>query len=122
MAKLVLSLRGALVDQFFLDAERTTVGRGPQHRIVIDDPLVSRDHAAVVAVGNDHVLEDLGSANGTCVNGIRVARKILQHGDVVEFGQYHLRYLNPRASADADLERTMLVPGLPASADRTPAI
>jgi len=112
MAKLVLSAGGAVVHQCFVDKERVSVGREPHNAIVVDDPVVSREHAAVVPVGNDHILEDLGSANGTYVNGTRVARRILQHGDVIELGAYHLRYVNPKVAAEVDLERTMLIEGL----------
>lgn len=111
MAKLVLSTEGALVAQCFVEGDRLTVGREPHNRFVIDDARVSREHAAIVTVGNDHILEDLNSANGTYCNGVRITRRILQHGDVVEFGRFTLRYLNPRA-ADAALERTMFIPTL----------
>jgi pSer/pThr/pTyr-binding forkhead associated (FHA) protein len=112
MAKLVLSAGGAVVHQRFVDSERVSVGREPHNAIVVDDPLVSREHAVVVPVGNDHILEDLESANGTFVNGTRIARRILQHGDVIELGAYHLRYVNPKVAAEIDLERTMLIEGL----------
>lgn len=112
MAKLVLSAGGAIVHQRFVDTERLTVGREAHNDIVVDDPCVSRDHAAITPVGNDHILEDLRSVNGTIVNGTRVTQRILQHGDVVEFGRFHLRYLNPKVAADVDLERTMLIAGL----------
>ena len=112
MAKLVLSTGGAVVHQCFVDKDRVSVGREPHNGIVVDDPLVSREHAAIVPVGNDHILEDLGSANGTYVNGTRLTRRILQHGDVIALGDFHLRYLNPKVAAEVDLERTMLIEGL----------
>lgn len=112
MAKLVVSADGAVVLQRFVDRERVTIGRERHNDVVIDDPAVSREHAAIAAVGNDHILEDLGSVNGTLVNGVPVPRRILQHGDVVVFGAYQLRYLNPKVAADVDLERTMFIPGL----------
>ena len=112
MAKLVLSAEGTVVFQCFLDDERLYIGRQVPNQVVIDDPAVSREHAAILPVGNDHILEDLQSANGTFVNGTRIMRHILQHGDVIEFGQYNLRYLNSRASAEADLDRTMIIAGL----------
>jgi hypothetical protein len=115
MAKLVLSSGGAVVHQCFVDKDRLTVGREAHNQIVIDDPSVSREHAAILPVGNDHILEDLRSANGTVVNGTRLSRRILQHGDVMEFGRFHLRYLNPKVAADIDLERTMLIEGLSAT-------
>jgi pSer/pThr/pTyr-binding forkhead associated (FHA) protein len=112
MAKLVLSSGGSVVFQCFVDKERLGVGRGPANQIVINDPKVSREHAAIVPVGNDHILEDLKSVNGTVVNGTRMPRRILQHGDVVEFGAFKLRYLNPK-STDLALDRTMLIEGIP---------
>lgn len=112
MAKLVLSNAGAVVHQCFVEKERVSVGREPGNVIVVNDPMVSREHAAITAVGNDHILEDLGSANGTYVNGTRLTRRILQHGDVIELGAFHLRYVNPKVAADVDLERTMLIEGV----------
>ena len=121
MAKLVLSLDGAVVFQCFVDRERLTVGRDLHNQIVVDDASVSREHAAILPVGNDHILEDLASANGTFVNGRRLARRILQHGDVIELGRFRLRYLNPKVASDVDLEQTMFIAGLPGS-QRPPTI
>ena len=112
MAKLVLSSGGSVVFQCFIDKERLGVGRDPANQIVINDPSVSGEHAAIVVVGNDHILEDLASANGTFVNGTRMPRRILQHGDVVEFGAFNLRYLNSKTATDVELDRTMLIKGI----------
>lgn len=117
MAKLVLSSDGSVLYQCFLDKDRVSIGREPHNQVVVDDSAVNGEHAAIFHVGNDHILEDLHSASGTFVNGVRVLRHILQHGDVIEFGALYLRYLNPRASSEIDLERTMLVAGLYASSD-----
>lgn len=110
MAKLVLSSGGAIVDQWFLDDARVTVGRAPGNRVVVNDPAVSERHAAISAVGNDYILEAL--ASGVPVNGRPVTRHILQHNDVIELGGFHLRFVDSKASSEIDLERTMLIPGL----------
>lgn len=120
MAKLVLSSGGSILFQCFLDQERLNVGRAAHNQVVIDDASVSDEHAMIVSVGNDHILEDLQTVTGTLVNGTRVARRILQHGDVMQFGAFYLRYLNPRASAGRDLERTMLIAGLQGLVEDTP--
>ena len=120
MAKVVLSRGGAVVFQCFVDRERLTIGRDSHNRIVVDDASVSREHAAITPVGNDHILEDLASANGTFVNGKRFARRILQHGDVIDLGRFHLRYLNPKVASDVDLEQTMYIAGLPGIAAQDP--
>lgn len=112
MAKLVLSKDGTIVHQCFLEQARVTIGREAGNGIVVDDPLVSRAHAAITAVGNDYILEDLQSVNGTLVNGAPVQRRILQHGDVIALGAFNLRYVDSKASSDIDLERTMLISGL----------
>jgi hypothetical protein len=112
MAKLVLSSGGSIVFQCFVDRERLGIGRDPANQVVIDDPSVNREHAAIVAVGNDHILEDLASASGTFVNGTRTTRRILQHGDVVELGAFSLRYLNPKTVAEIEFDRTMLIKGI----------
>ncbi|HVF62513.1 MAG TPA: FHA domain-containing protein [Casimicrobiaceae bacterium] len=109
MAKLVLSRNGRMVQQCFIDEPKLVIGRDRPHRIVIDDPTVSRDHAAIVTVGNDHILEDLASVNGTIVNGTMLKRRILQHGDTIAFGAFALRYLNPKVASDVDLDRTRLL-------------
>lgn len=112
MAKLVLSRSGSVVFQCFLDTTRIGVGRDPVNQIVVDEPAVSAEHAAIIAVGKDHILEDLNTLHGTPVNGRAVRRHILQHGDIIQFGVYDLRYLNPRASDEAALDRTILIPGI----------
>jgi len=111
MAKLVLSSDGAILFQCFIDKERLSVGKASHNQVVINDPAVSEQHAVVIPVGNDHILQNLQSINATLVNGSRVLRHILQHGDVMQFGTFYLRYLNPKAE-DSDLDRTMLIAGL----------
>jgi pSer/pThr/pTyr-binding forkhead associated (FHA) protein len=117
MAKLVLSKGGSILYQCFLDKDRVGVGRDARNQVVVDDPAVAGEHAEILSVGNDHILEDLRTASGTLVNGKRVDRHILQHGDVIELGSYYLRYLNPRVASAIDLERTMLIDGLYGAAD-----
>ena len=112
MAKLVLSKDGSVLHQCFLDKDRVGIGRAAHNHVVVDDPAVSDEHAEIIPVGNDHIVQDLRTAGGTFVNGERVDRHILQHGDVIELGGFYLRYQNPRVSGPIDLERTMLIAGL----------
>ncbi len=112
MAKLVLSKGGSVLHQCFIDQDRVGVGRDAHNHVVVDDPTLGGEHAEIISVGNDHILQDLGTADGTWVNGEQVDRHILQHGDVIKLGGFYLRYLNPRVSGAIDLERTMLIAGL----------
>ncbi|MDP3540290.1 MAG: FHA domain-containing protein [Azonexus sp.] len=113
MAKLVLSLNGTVIDQRFIDKPCLSIGRDAGGDIVINDPLLSREHARIVSVGEDHIVEDLKSSNGTLVNGLPLARQILQHRDVIHLGGHHLCYVNTRMAGEVDLERTMLIKAMP---------
>lgn len=113
MAKLVLSLNGTVLDQRFIDQASISIGRGANNDIVINDPKLSREHARIVTVGEDQIVEDLASSNGTRVNGNPLLRQILQHRDVIELGNHRLLYLSSRVAADVELDRTLLIKALP---------
>lgn len=116
MAKLVLSLNGTLLNQYFIEQASLDIGREAGNDIVIDDPRLSRRHARILAVGEDHIIEDLQSSNGTRLNGRPLTRQILQHRDIVELGSHHLCYLNSRLATEIDMEQTMLIQALPRDA------
>ncbi|MBI2305874.1 MAG: FHA domain-containing protein [Rhodocyclales bacterium] len=120
MAKLVLSSGGNILHQYFIDEAPVGIGRDASNTVHIDHPTVSRQHARIVSVGEDHIIEDLGGSNGTFVNGSRIDRRILQHRDIVDCGAYQLRYLNTRLAAEVELDRTMLISALPG--DVRPAV
>ena len=65
MAKLILTLNGSVINQYFIDKACVSIGRGADNDIVINDPVLSREHARVVSVGKDQIVEDLQSSNGT---------------------------------------------------------
>ena len=109
MAKLVVILNGAMVGNHFIDKGRITIGRRSGSGICLDDPGVSKEHAVIQTVGNDHIFEDLGSTNGSTINGSRIAKHILQNGDVIELGAYQLKYANIKANPEMDYDRTMMI-------------
>lgn len=81
----VLFLSGPLQGKLFeLESEKTTVGRGDDVSITINDSRVSRHHFQILMEGTDAYLEDLGSTNGTYVNGRKVARHKLASGDKIQ--------------------------------------
>jgi|SRR5690349_613835 len=128
MAKLILSMDGLVLKEIPLTKERTTIGRKPHNDIQIDNLAVSGEHAVIVTILNDSFLEDLGSTNGTVVNGNPIKKHFLQNNDVVELGKYKLKFVGesaPAASAEkADFEKTMVLrpsamkppPGAPGTA------
>ena len=111
MAKLILSLENTLLNECELDKERITIGRRPNNDIHIDNLAVSGLHAAVVKMGNDFYLEDQGSTNGTQVNAKAVKSHLLQHGDLIEFGKYQIKYINDAVVGNgADgFEKTIMI-------------
>ena len=129
MAKLILSMDGLVLKEYSLSKERTTIGRKAHNDIQIDNLAVSGEHAVIVTILNDSFLEDLGSTNGTLVNGQQVKKHFLQPNDVVELGKYKLKYINdtPAVAKSADFEKTMILrPGAfkaqqPAAAPAAPA-
>ncbi|MGY6501415.1 MAG: FhaA domain-containing protein [Acidimicrobiales bacterium] len=63
-----------------------TVGRMPDCTLVLADPNVSRNHAEVRPQGDGYVVVDLGSTNGTRVNGVKISEHVLRDGDEIMFG------------------------------------
>ena len=71
----------------------TTVGRLPESTISINDTNVSRNHAEIRTGNAAYVAVDLGSTNGTMVNGVRiVGEQRLNDGDIISFGSTHVRF------------------------------
>ncbi len=71
-----------------LDKNELFIGRDLSNDIVINDPEISRRHARLFMQGNTFALEDLGSTNGTFVNGQRLmGPNVLRPGDVITFGE-----------------------------------
>ncbi len=118
MAKLVLSMNGVVQGEYPLDKERITIGRKPDNDIQIDNLAVSGKHALIITILDDSFLEDLGSTNGTYVNGKLIKKHALKDGDVITIGKHELKYINEHASADdEDFEKTMIIrPGTASAA------
>ena len=75
-----------------LTEELITIGRAPDNLIVLDDPSVSGRHAELRLSGDTHHLKDLGSTNGTRVNGIPITETALRLDDRIRFGGVDARY------------------------------
>ncbi len=75
-----------------LPARQLTLGRMPSCDVVLPDPNSSREHAQLHPDGDSFVLIDLGSTNGSRVNGERVTRRLLVDGDTLTFGTVSLTF------------------------------
>lgn len=69
-----------------LSDEVTTIGSVAGNTVVLSDPAVSRKHIGIRRVGERFELADLGSTNGVYVNGHRMAKKMLDPGDIMRVG------------------------------------
>ncbi|MGZ9223568.1 MAG: FHA domain-containing protein, partial [Anaerolineales bacterium] len=111
---------------FTLEGDQITVGRDSTNEIVINDAEISRRHARLTFQGGKYVLEDLGSTNGTFVNGQRLAGpRVLKAGEVVSFGEQIVlvfeaanidagaTIISPRAAAVPAASRPVMAPPPP---------
>ncbi|MDB6072222.1 MAG: domain containing protein [Verrucomicrobiales bacterium] len=92
MPKLIFSLSAGKSLDFPLNADVVRLGRREGNDIVIDNSWISSSHAEFRRVAGRLILKDLGSSNGTFVNGVRIAVQILNAGDSVGFGQLEATY------------------------------
>jgi len=93
MARLILSLRGRELDKFLVGQGKVVIGRTPECDITIDNPAISRKHAAIEYKEEGYLLTDLGSSNGTFLNGEKItAPTILKPGDVVGLAKFELLF------------------------------
>jgi predicted component of type VI protein secretion system len=91
MPKLSIALENAKATHE-LTEEKISIGRAPDNLVQIDDPSVSGRHARLLLVGERYQLKDLGSTNGTRVNGEAITEIFLRVGDRVRFGKVDARY------------------------------
>ncbi|MBP7916126.1 MAG: FHA domain-containing protein, partial [Giesbergeria sp.] len=113
MPKMIVSIDGVVIKEVEISQERTTLGRRPYNDIVIDNLAVSGEHAVVHlhAASGIVEVEDIGSTNGTYVNGKAVQRQALRNGDTIEIGKYKVRFLSEEENHN--YEKTMVFkPGM----------
>lgn len=108
MAKLILLVQGQ-AKTYELKNGDNVLGRLPECDIQIDSNMVSRKHAKVFSKGTDFLIEDLGSGNGTFVNGQKVEQaQLLKTNDRIKLGPVLFRYEgDQRAGADSDDESSL---------------
>jgi hypothetical protein len=106
MPRLILTHDGAVIREYNLDKERTTVGRKPHCDVHLEDPTVSGEHAVFLNLQHVYV-EDLGSTNGVVLNGKRITKRQLNHGDIIRIGRHEFKFVDDRAQA---FDQTVVIP------------
>ncbi|WP_260294775.1 FHA domain-containing protein [Sedimenticola hydrogenitrophicus] len=111
MEKLVIKKDDALVDEVPIDKQIVTIGRDAESDLQLNDPSVSRHHATIRRIYTDLYIEDLGSTNGTQLNGRAVTKHVLKPGDQLVIGSFLLDMLDdvPEGAADEDLDKTVVL-------------
>ena len=80
--------------RYLLDTESTRIGRSTESEIFLDDVTVSRKHARIVREGKSFKLEDLGSLNGTYLNGAIASKSELKDGDEIQIGKFRMHFFS----------------------------
>lgn len=111
MAKLVLLSAGMTGRTHDLKGEKTTVGRVEDNTFQIAEPSVSSHHCEVLLRGNDVVIHDLDSTNGTFINGEKVSESVIKPGQILRLGQVEMRLETdtPPATSKKPLDQTMVM-------------
>lgn len=86
MAKLLIQMPNGEEVTHDLPEDTTTIGRRPDNSLVIEDTSVSSHHAEILFENNAFFVKDLGSTNGTYLNGGQIKKAPLNHGDELRFG------------------------------------
>jgi pSer/pThr/pTyr-binding forkhead associated (FHA) protein len=100
MAKLVLMLNDVAINEYKLEKENITLGRSASNDILVDDPIVSTQHAIIRTKKNafmpevlDVFYEDLNSTNGSRINKMKLTKpQQLKQGDIIQIGRSVFRY------------------------------
>jgi len=101
--KLILSSKDERHQEFVLSKGNVTLGRSTVSDIVLDDDSVSRNHARLDLEKSVFVLHDLGSANGSFVNGVKVKNRALSRGDVIQLGKVTLLFETGALPVETDV-------------------
>jgi len=80
-------------ERIYINAAPVSIGRLPECTIAVNDSNISRRHAEVRAGTTSYVVVDLGSTNGTMINGVKITgEQRLNDGDIISVGSTHLRF------------------------------
>jgi pSer/pThr/pTyr-binding forkhead associated (FHA) protein len=111
MAKLVLLSAGMTGRTHDLKAEKTTIGRVEDNTFQIAEPSVSSHHCEVLLRGNDVVVKDLNSTNGTYINGEKITESPVKPGQILRLGQIEMRLETdtPPPASKKPLDQTMVM-------------
>lgn len=123
MNKIILTFKGRVVSETPFKGDAMTIGRGSGNDVEIDNPTISSSHARILREKDFFVIEDLGSTNGTYLNGKKITRSIINSTDDITIGKHHLKLAwkhgtgghdpeggnAPSATVVPSLDKTMMI-------------
>ena len=107
MAKLVVLSEGFAGTSYELKVERTTIGRMDDNAFSLSDSSISGHHCEILLRGTDVVVKDLGSTNGTFINGQKTTEGVIKPGQVLRLGGIEMRLEVPGAAAPAAAKKQL---------------
>lgn len=108
--KIIVNQGTFKLEELELQHGTLTIGRSKSNDIHLDDPAVSSHHAKVVTLFDVSFIQDLGSTNGTLVNGKTVAKHTLHSGDVISLGKHQLLFQRDKSAQDeSGSDETMIM-------------
>lgn len=127
MVKLQLKFNGAVIKEYNVAKPEMTIGRKPDNDIVIDNPAVSGHHARIVKNGEEYLVEDLNSTNGTFLKDRKVLKAALRSKDEIAVAKHSIVFLNdaerpsaaPAEASGVSSDATMIM-AAPAKASGKP--
>jgi pSer/pThr/pTyr-binding forkhead associated (FHA) protein len=114
MAKLVVLSAGFNGRTHELNVDKTTIGRVEDNTFQITDASVSSHHCEIVLRGSDVVIHDLGSTNGSFINGEKISESVLKPGQTLKLGQIELQLVPEGAPMPAMKPAPAPAPSAPA--------
>ena len=119
MAKVIVTSNGLIQQEVALNKSRLTIGRRTTNDLVLDQSTISGQHAAIDISSVGVFVLDLGSTNGTLVNGQPITKHLLQHDDVIEIGKYKLIYQSDTVQFDEKTAKQVLAAEIPPEMAKT---
>jgi len=104
-SKLIVTLDGAIINEYIIDKNSISIGRKLNNDIQLTELTVSGNHSILETFENETYIKDITSTNGTLLNGVRITKSSLKHGDIIQIGNYQFAY----HSAQEEYKPTMFI-------------
>jgi hypothetical protein len=116
MRKLIICRDGEIVREYVVGRHDISIGRKNSNDIQLNDLALSGKHAVITSSSGYVQIEDLGSTNGTTVNGKHIKKVTLAHGDIIQLGNHQITYLcdtqarfEPTMFFNAEQDKTQII-------------